>query len=57
MVWIYGLFGYLVNFKLVPNEMGFHTIKFFGYMVYISDIWSIFEYVEASFEVVDALGD
>ena len=47
----------MVNFKLVPNEMGFHTIRFFGYMVFISDIWSIFEAVEASFEAVYALGD
>ena len=25
--------GYKVNFWLVPNGMGFHTIRFFGYMV------------------------
>ena len=38
---IYGLSGYLVNFWLVPNGMGYNTIKYFGYLVKISDIWSI----------------
>ena len=33
---IYGLSGYMVNFWLVPNGMGYHTIKYFGYMVKIS---------------------
>ena len=23
----------MVNFKLVPNGMGFHTVKYFGFMV------------------------
>ena len=26
---IYGLSGYMVNFWLFPNGMGFHTIRFF----------------------------
>ena len=30
---IYGFFGYMVNFWMVPNGMGFHTIKYFGYKV------------------------
>ena len=37
---IYGLFGYLVNFLLVPNRFLFHTIENFGYMVCFSVIWS-----------------
>ena len=32
---IYGFFGYLVQFLLVPNEMEFHTIEYFGYMTQI----------------------
>ena len=30
---IYGFFGYMVNFWMVPNGMGFRTIKYFGYKV------------------------
>ena len=30
---IYGFFGYMVHFWMVPNGLGFHTIKYFGYMV------------------------
>ena len=30
---LYGFSGYLVNFWAVPNEMGFHTIEYFGNMV------------------------
>ena len=37
---IYGLFGDMVNFLLVPNGIHFHTIKNSGYMVCISVIWS-----------------
>ena len=36
---LYGLFGYMVNFWVVPNGIGFYTIKVFGYMFYISVIW------------------
>ena len=32
----------MVNLKLVPNGIGFQTIKYFEFMVEISDIWSIF---------------
>ena len=48
---IYGLFGYMVNFWLVPNRVDFHTIENFGYMVWISDIWSIYELFE-SFKMI-----
>ena len=34
--------------------MGFHTIRFFGYMEWISDIWNSVEAVKASFEAVEA---
>ena len=39
---IYGLSGYMVNFCLVPNGMGFHTTRYPAYMVWIPDTWSIF---------------
>ena len=32
----------MVNFWLVPNEMGFHTTRYPAYMVWIPDTWSIF---------------
>ena len=32
---IYGLSGNIVNFWLVPNGMGFHTMKYVGYLVKI----------------------
>ena len=28
------------HFWLVPNGMDFHTIRFFGYMEWILDIWN-----------------
>ena len=37
---IYGLFGHMVNFLLVPNGIPFYTIYNFGYKVYFSVIWS-----------------
>ena len=46
---IYGISGYKEHFCLVPNGMGFHTIRFFTYMEWISDIWN-------SVEAVDAVG-
>ena len=42
------------HFWLVRNGMGFHTIRFFGYMEWISDIWNSVEAVKASFEAVEA---
>ena len=32
------------HFWLVPNGMDFHTIRFFGYKEWISDIWNFFGY-------------
>lgn len=37
----------MVNFWLVPNGIDFHTIEYFGYMVWISDIWSIYDLFES----------
>ena len=50
----------MVKFWLVPNEMGFHTIKYFGYLVKIGQnsgyMVNFRGCLEASFEAVDALG-
>ena len=32
---------YMDHFWLVPNGMDFHTIRFFGYKEWISDIWNL----------------
>ena len=44
------------HFWLVRNGMGFHTIRFSGYMEWISDIWNSVEAVDDSVEAVDAVG-
>ena len=51
-IWIYGISGNMDHFWLVPNGMDFHTIGFFGYMEWISDIWIVlfFEAIEAGIQ-------
>ena len=34
------------HFWLVPNGMGFHTVRFFGYMELISDLWNSVEAID-----------
>ena len=50
-------FPAMEHFWLVRNGMGFHIIRFFGYMDWILDIWNFLRLLSPVYEAVDCKTD